>query len=50
MKKQFEENISSVYSYHDQIEGTDTSYLIKKIINLMIIMIRKMIYLLLKSF
>ena len=30
MKKQFDEIVSSVYSYHDQMEGTDTSYLTKK--------------------
>ena len=30
MKKQFDEIVSSVYNYHDQMEGTDTSFLIKK--------------------
>ena len=44
MKKQFEEIISSVYNYHDQIEGADTSVLTKKIINLMIIYIKKRKY------
>ena len=30
MKKQFDEIVSSVYNYHDQIEGVDTSVLTKK--------------------
>ena len=30
MKKQFDEIVSSVYNYHDQIEGADTSILTKK--------------------
>ena len=30
MKKQFDEIVSSVYNYHDQIEGADTSVLTKK--------------------
>ena len=30
MKKQFDEIVSSVYNYHDQIEGPDTSLLTKK--------------------
>ena len=30
MKKQFDEIVSSVYSYHDQMEGVDTSILTKK--------------------
>ena len=30
MKKQFDEIVSSVYNYHDQIEGPDTSVLTKK--------------------
>ena len=30
MKKQFDEIVSSVYNYHDQIEGSDTSILTKK--------------------
>ena len=30
MKKQFDEIVSSVYNYHDKIEGTDSSYLTKK--------------------
>ena len=30
MKKQFDEIISSLYNYHDQIEGSDTSVLTKK--------------------
>ena len=30
MKKQFDEIVSSVYNYHDQIEGPNTSYLLKK--------------------
>ena len=30
MKKQFDEIVSSVYNYHDQIEGSDTSVLTKK--------------------
>ena len=30
MKKQFDEIVSSLYNYHDQIEGSDTSVLTKK--------------------
>ena len=30
MKKQFDEIVSSVYNYHDQIEGVDTTVLTKK--------------------
>ena len=30
MKKQFDEIVSSVYNYHDQMEGADTSVLTKK--------------------
>ena len=30
MKKQFDEIVSSVYNYHDQVEGSDTSVLTKK--------------------
>ena len=30
MKKQFDEIVSSLYNYHDQIEGPDTSLLTKK--------------------
>ena len=30
MKKQFDEIVSSVHNYHDQIEGPNTSYLLKK--------------------
>ena len=30
MKKQFDEIVSSVYNYHDQVEGADTTILTKK--------------------